>query len=87
MRALKMNWNFVKKRRLAVIFMAAGVVGVAHYGLTGMKDLVASCYIALYAGWGALAFDVFYTLQNWKPNSSARSDPQESAMNGESAGR
>jgi hypothetical protein len=73
-----MDQSFLKT--LPMIFVIAVMIGVAHYAVTGMKDFVASCYVALHAGWGALAFDFLSTLLKRIGSSrSSQSKPRPSS--------
>jgi hypothetical protein len=60
----EMDWSFLNRQTLTTIFVVAVMIGLAHYAITGFKDFAASCYVALHAGWGALAFDIVFTLQS-----------------------
>jgi hypothetical protein len=59
------------KFSLAHVFAAAVAVGAAHYGITGLESAVASGFVAMYAGWGALAYDV---VQRGSDNSPGPAD-------------
>lgn len=49
------------------LFTAAVAVGAAHYGITGFESAVASGFVAMYAGWGALAYDIVQRGSNSSP--------------------
>lgn len=61
---------------LTRIFSAAAIVGAAHFAMTGLESGVASGFIALYAGWGALAYDI---LQAVMPRTSGKGDGQKNS--------
>ena len=48
---------------LTGIFAAAGAVGIVHYGVTGMHDVIVSATVGAHAGFGALAYDIYQTLK------------------------
>ena len=50
-------------RTVIGIFLAAAVVGVGHYGLTGMESIVSSVHVGVAGGFGALAMDIYRTLR------------------------
>lgn len=52
---------------LTRLFTAAVAVGAAHYGITGFESAVASGFVAMYAGWGALAYDIMQRGSNNSP--------------------
>ena len=54
----------MKKVNLMGIFAAAATIGLGHYAITGMEDLIASSFVAVHAGWGALALDVYRAFRN-----------------------
>jgi hypothetical protein len=68
----------MKLRTLTGIFLAAAAVGIAHYAVTGMEDVIASAKIGVAGGWGALAMDVYRTLRNAKPGSGegSKAEPE-----------
>lgn len=49
---------------LSRIFLAASVVGLCHFGITGAEDAINSAYLGLAAGWGALAYSAFLTIRD-----------------------
>jgi hypothetical protein len=59
---------------LTRLFTAAVAVGAAHYGITGLESAVASGFVAMYAGWGALAYDI---VQRGSDHSSGRADKDQ----------
>lgn len=59
---------------LTRLFTAAVAVGAAHYGITGLESAVASGFVAMYAGWGALAYDI---VQRGSDNSPGRADKEQ----------
>jgi len=52
------------KISLKVIFSAATVVGLYHYGMTGMEDAVASVSAGGHAAWGALLLNGYYAFRS-----------------------
>lgn len=47
-----------RSKTLSSIFIAASVVGGAHYGITGFENEINSFGVGLAAGFGALVMDI-----------------------------
>ena len=58
--------NFENNRRFSLIGMiiAAATVSVAHFIGTGMNDILDSISVFPSAGFGIIAYDIFYKIKN-----------------------